>query len=617
MAFSVSYTYNIVDKFSSKLKHIRRVQEKFTDTTRKARVELKNFGDKLTNLQSAVAGVGAVMAGRAVLDTFNDFQTSINQLSAVSMASTEELENFRNMALELGATTRFTGAQVAQGMVYLKMAGLETKYVLEAIPGMLDLASAGSLELGEAADIATNMLLQQGLAVSELTRVSDNLATVQTTSNTSILEAGEAMKNVLTTAAGLGFELEHTTAMIGSLANVGVKAGEAGTLLRNAMLRLVNPSKKATKTLKRLGIDMKNFITPAGKIKNFNELLTELQQRGATTGQIFKIFQERGGRAIMALMRVGAVGIERLTDLQKQGVKVGMAAEMARRRMAGIPGMILSFKSAIEALEIAFVDSGLAFYLMKIGEGITKFIRYMTKSHKTLLGFVGVFSALSIALIAVVGAVIILAPVFTALVNPVGATVLGVMALTSALAALGLKFRETRKESHSQSLSTQLLAKAFNPLLDTVSSFFNLFTPVNMKGFGIFSVLSVGVAQDIEYFMRIFKSYLELLTRLFTFLEEKKQSLFKPKIPRTKTVAEWEAIGKEQQKMRELQTIGGEYGETPEWLKGTIGEWEGKYTNTEFNVTGKIDVAAEKGTKVTSSDIQVNMPGNLGFNVAP
>jgi TP901 family phage tail tape measure protein len=496
MAFSISYTYQLLDKFSPALQKINRTQQRFNSTIKKSRASMKNFSDRLTNVQSAIAGVGGALIGYQILATFNQFETAMNKLSAVSMGTQDQLQRFRETALQLGAITKFTAAEVTEGMIFLKMAGLSMAEVLEAIPGMLNLAAAGGIDLAAASDLATNVLLQQGLAIDQLGRASDNLATIQTTTNTTILEAGEAMKNTLTTAAALGFKLEETTALIGALANVGYKAGDSGTIMRNALVRLAAATPKADKMLRRLGINVKKLM-PKGELglENFLKIIDQLVKKKAGVRELYTIFQERGGKAMLALMSVGTKTIRQLVRMQEEGVKLGTSSDMATRQMAGLPGMILSLKSALEALQIAVVEIGLAGILTNIGKSFTKMIRTLTISHPDLLNFIGLFMAIGIAVIGVTAAIVILSPVIGALLNPIGAVILAVGTLISFWAAF-YKKNEKLQEAFS------IVKEALAPLGQLMRSFFGIFSESDISLIDLTATAILGLAKAFGFLMK-------------------------------------------------------------------------------------------------------------------
>ena len=106
---------------------------------------------------SAFAGLSAFMVLRSITSTVSDFGQEMSTLTAVTGASVDQMAAFEAQARALGSSTRFSATEAAEGMTFLARAGFEAMEVLSAIPETLDLAIAGAIGLGDAADIASNV----------------------------------------------------------------------------------------------------------------------------------------------------------------------------------------------------------------------------------------------------------------------------------------------------------------------------------------------------------------------------------------------------------------------------------------------------------------------------
>jgi TP901 family phage tail tape measure protein len=580
MAFSVAWTYQIIDRYSGPIRKVQKATDRARQSISKAQNATAKFGSSMASMQTGVASLAGVLGGSMMLNTFNNFETAMNKLGAVSLANDETMQRFRNTAKELGATTQFTATQVTEGMVFLKMAGLDANKVLEAIPGSLQLAAAGGIDLAASADIATNVLAQMGLEVSQLTRVNDALAIVQSAANTDIIQAAEALKNLGTTSSSLGISLESTTAFIGAMANAGVKGGEAGTLLRNAMLKLANATPTAQKTLRKLRIDLKNFVTPEGKLKNFGALIDQLSEKGATTADIFNIFQERGGRAILALQKVGTPVINELT---KALGATGVAANMANIQMRGMPGVIKLLASAWESVQIAIFESGFADDLIVLFTRFGNFMRKVATSNPQLLKFAAIAGAIALALAPVLLMVGFMASGISALIGAFGALagvfsfLLGPIALVAGFLALivGATIKAfTSNEKLQKSLSR--LWDALSPVIDLFKSLW--------KWVG-------GTDVIVGTLVETFNTLADVIGTILAFGIDK------------------------------LASVIGFFTGT---AKPVQVEAEGLFGNganinapgTQGNINGSIEVAAAPGSQVRRAEMTTNVPGNLGMNMA-
>lgn len=309
---------------------------------------------------AAAAGVGA--ASIKVGMNFEEGMSKVEALVGVGRQGTKELEadmaKLSAQAKELGATTQFSASEAAAGMQFLAMAGYEVNEITESMPGLLDLAAAGQMDLAHAADVTTNIMSGFGLAAEETGRVADILAKAASTANTDVAQLGEAMKYVGPVAKSLGLSIEDTTAAVGVLSNAGIQGGQAGTVLRAGLNSLANASGPAAKLIEELGIEV---FDANGQMKDMPSVIAEFekgleglnaQQRAAAISTIF-------GREAMsgwtALIDNGSEALaEYTTELENAD---GAAAEMAKAMNDNLRGDLILTKSALEGIRIEIYES--------------------------------------------------------------------------------------------------------------------------------------------------------------------------------------------------------------------------------------------------------------------
>lgn len=298
----------------------------------------------------AILGIGGGLIG--TIGLLKDFEQEMSTVKGVTGATEAQFRSLREEAQRLGATTRFSATQAAEGMTFLARAGFDTNEVLGATEGTLRLAQAGALDLGRAADIASNILTGFRLEVAETGRVVDVLAASANMSNTDVEQLGEAMKFVAPVASGLGVEIETATAAIGALSDAGLQASLAGTGLRRVLSELESPSKKTRDILAAVGLTADDVkISQVGLV----EALTKLRDAGVDVGTALEIFGDRGGPAFEVL----SSSIPKI-----QGAEVALrSADGTAQRLAdtmddNLNGSILATKSAAEGLILAFGESG-------------------------------------------------------------------------------------------------------------------------------------------------------------------------------------------------------------------------------------------------------------------
>ena len=128
--------------------------------------------------------------------------------------------------------------------------------------GALQLATAAEIDNAEAAQITASALNSFGLAGSEAVHVADLLTGAANASQASITDMGLALRQASAAAQAVGLGVEDTVALLSLLARNGIAASDAGTSLRTAIIRLVNPTEKARTEIEKLNLDLRD---PAGQ----------------------------------------------------------------------------------------------------------------------------------------------------------------------------------------------------------------------------------------------------------------------------------------------------------------------------------------------------------------
>ncbi|HAL7735576.1 TPA: phage tail tape measure protein, partial [Escherichia coli] len=264
----------------------------------------------------------------------------------------------REQALKLGSETQFTASDAASGQSFLAMAGFTPQAIQAALPGVLNMALAGGVELGETADIGSNILTQFNLTADQMDRVGDTLTATFTRTNTDLRALGETMKYTGPVAAKLGISLEEAAAMAGMLANNGLRGSDAGTAMRASLSRLASPPKAAADALKELGVSVADA---RGKMRPMEDVLLDLYKATQKYGQVDQVsfFKDIAGEeAFVGLQTlVAAAGSGELQKLTRelQGAR-GEADRVAKVMADNLDGDLKNLDSAWEGLRIRISD---------------------------------------------------------------------------------------------------------------------------------------------------------------------------------------------------------------------------------------------------------------------
>ena len=308
----------------------------------------------ITPLTKAVAGLGVVIGTVAVaaqalsvITVGKDFEKQMAVVKGVTKATEKQFDALTAKARLMGETTEFSATQAASSLRFLAMAGFSAENAIKALPGTLDLATAGNIDLGRAADIATNALTAMRLPVEQLTRVNDVFVETITSSNTNMEMMAESFKFAAPQAAAFGISIEQVSAMIGLLGNAGIQGSMAGTQLSFAF-------QKAHKAFEFYGVSAKRAD---GTTKTFIDALKLLEAQSAMAadqtefaGQVMEIFGQRSGRAVNALLGQGVPALEAFIR-QLEGA-AGAADALAATMRDTLENDIKIFKSLVESVKI-------------------------------------------------------------------------------------------------------------------------------------------------------------------------------------------------------------------------------------------------------------------------
>lgn len=212
------------------------------------------------------------LAGQ-VVEIGSNFTSSMSKVQALSGSTQEQMAQLEGKARELGATTTFSAADVADAFGYMSLAGWGTSDMLDGVNGVLKLAQAGEMDLANASDIVTDYLTAFGLSAADSDKFVDQLAYTMANSNTNVEQLGEAYKSCASTAHSMGFSVEDTTAALATMANAGVKGGEAGTALSAIMTRMATNSSNCGDKLADLGV---NVYDSQGNMRDLSSILEDL-----------------------------------------------------------------------------------------------------------------------------------------------------------------------------------------------------------------------------------------------------------------------------------------------------------------------------------------------------
>lgn len=470
--FSVEAVFKAVDRVTAPISRMQNRVSKFTRgmtdglrrvdrAARKMGRGLKNLGAKAAVTLAAVAAgftnvIGAgVEFGRAIGSAAAKFSEPLKR-------GTEAFARLEQAARSAGATTEFTATQAAGALKFLAKAGFTAEQAIAALPSIIDFATAAELDLAEASDIASDAIGAFGLDSADpikklkgLQRVMDVMIKTSTSTNTSVSELFEAMKEGGAIANQAGVSIETFAATMGFLASSGIKASKAGTAAKNITLALAGVGNQAAKMFRRLRISTRDSNN---ELRDQFDVLDDLRKAMKDMGsaQRISILNAIFGKIPLAAASVLIGDTEgAVRGLRKELIAAaGVTPTMAGAIRNDVKGSLDGLKSAIDGVKIsifsmnegplkdvvdrmtAWVRANEDLIAGKIGEFLGDLITNLGEIVNTMKNVaiaLGAFIAFKMVLSTLVGVMTLVNLVMAA--NPLVLLVLIVLAATAAFTA--------------------------------------------------------------------------------------------------------------------------------------------------------------------------------------
>lgn len=321
------------------------------------------LGTTLGNALTSTTQKLAELASGATTVGLN-FETAMSQVAATMGITTEQIkagdasfEMLSAKAKEMGASTKYTASQAAEGLNILAMAGLSAEEACEGIDTVLSLAAAGAMDLNQAATYVTGTVKAFGDSMDNASYYADLMAKGATMANTDVRSLGEAMTGVGATAASYGQTADGLALSLLKLAEQNVTGAEAATAMNRAMMDLYTPTSKAAEELERLGVSV---YTDKGEARDFNVVVDELKEAFAQMSDeeanvskniVFSTF------GLQAFNKMTVTSTEKVNSF-KEGLKEasGSAMQQMMTQTDNLEGKLAILNSACEGLGLTVYE---------------------------------------------------------------------------------------------------------------------------------------------------------------------------------------------------------------------------------------------------------------------
>ena len=399
----------------------------------------KKLGKSLTtSLTLPLAAIGG-----ASFKVAADFEASMAQVKAVSGATADEFKLLEQNALDLGSSTKFTASEVSGLQLEFSKLGFSAQEITKVTESTLALAQATGSDLATSAEVAGSTLRGFGLDASETARVTDVMAASFSSTALDMSSFQDSMKFVAPVAKAAGISIEQTTAMLGALANNGIKGAQAGTALRRIISELGATGGDVAGALENL----------AGKGLNLADAKDEVGRSAQS--------------ALLVLMENIGVTNELTGSFNNAS---GTAKEMAGIMDDTSAGSLARMRSALEGAGIV-IGKTLAPHIEKlagfISDVATKFSNLSDKTQKTILIIGGLAAAIGPLLIVIPSLVTAIGTIkiaLSAMTGPIGIVTGIVTGLATAFFTFGTEVTDAKSDLNDFTGTVEEMPKALEAM---------------------------------------------------------------------------------------------------------------------------------------------------------
>lgn len=253
----------------------------------KAHSSFYQLGNELQSMGNMISGLSdkLITFGKESAETYASYEGYMLDAKVALRTQYESAADLEKAmgtldeaALQWASDSRFTTQDIAEGISNAAHAGWNLNQILSGVPAAMNVSLAGSMSLAEGLEYLVDISNAAGVEFGDLTNLVDYWAFAANSSSTTIPEMGQAMQKMGATMQFVKGDMAGLTTMLAVLADNGTKGTEAGTLLRNSMIRLIAPTKAAAEAMDELGLDedaLDEIYAGSAGLEKANAMLAE------------------------------------------------------------------------------------------------------------------------------------------------------------------------------------------------------------------------------------------------------------------------------------------------------------------------------------------------------
>ena len=330
----------------------------------------KAFGAKVIWDGVSALGSKVVEIGAESVQMYSELETSVVRAANVFGGTREEVEavekQIESLAIATSKEMPYAASEVSDSLYYLGQVGLTFEESADVMDDMLKLAYADGQDVATVVDMVTDSMsnLQMEINKSNVNEYMNQIAEVMASTNTSAMGALETIMGFGGTSNLLNTNIEEVSALLGALANYGIKGSEAGTALNSIMTRMIGDAAPVRKAYKDLGISL---YDDTGKFRGFaqilqdtNEAMAQLteQERNPLMKSIFGLHYMNAGQDLLNAMKEAEDGSSEYSKiLERQYAVSDRLEQMYQNQTDTLGAQTKIFQNNLDASKLIVGDA--------------------------------------------------------------------------------------------------------------------------------------------------------------------------------------------------------------------------------------------------------------------
>lgn len=253
---SVNRYFESVGKYPNSMGKASASNSRFTKTLTHSNAVMKGAIGSARSLASSMGLVGgAFLIGGVIRDAFTrirDFDKSMQNLAGILRTNRKDLTDLENTIISVAGSSVRTSNEIADLAQSLITLGKSKEDVKQLLSPVTDLSLALDASAEDAGEFLVQMLNSFGGSTAEAREYADTIATIRTSTSLDFQKMRDSFQYLAPISKVLNKDLAYTGALVGILADNGIKAERAGRLLGTAQQKLAKEGKSLNDALEEV-----------------------------------------------------------------------------------------------------------------------------------------------------------------------------------------------------------------------------------------------------------------------------------------------------------------------------------------------------------------------------